>query len=92
MQLFLDENDKPIIPKCGNCIHWTILEKFKERSSLGYCKKIKLLFAFTGKSNVYAMTKDFYSCDKHEHIHAEKIKERGKVKEFASIEEAIGSK
>jgi hypothetical protein len=86
MQLYINDVGKPVIPKCGNCVHWMKLNS--QEKNVGYCKLIKLLFAFTRKSNVYAITKDFYYCEKQELVNLDILKEKGQMSEFSSIEEA----
>ena len=60
---FLNRNNIPIIRKCSNCINFKLIEN---GDSVGYCRVMPLLFAFTHESSVYAIVKDFYLCEKHE--------------------------
>jgi hypothetical protein len=63
MITYLNTNDKPIIRRCANCIHFQI---FDEAQMVGYCKATTVMFAFTMEKNVSLISKPFYLCEKHE--------------------------
>lgn len=88
MQLFINDSGKPIIPKCGNCAHWMKVNPKEKKNATGYCKLMKLYFAYTRKNNVYGMTKDFYYCDSHELENADLLTQKGNVQQFDSLEDA----
>jgi hypothetical protein len=88
MQLYTNDKGNPIIPKCGNCVNWHKVNPKEKRNALGYCKLVKLHFAFTRKENLYGMTKDFYWCESHEHLNKETLLLNG-YKEYESLEEAV---
>jgi hypothetical protein len=89
MELFINENNKPIIPKCGNCKHWSKIDPQQKQNVIGYCRLQKMLFAFTRKSNVYGMTKDFYYCENHSLQNIEKLEKNGYVRFYETIEDAV---
>jgi hypothetical protein len=89
MQFYINDFGKPIIPKCGNCAQWVKVNPKEKSSTIGYCKLSKLSFAFTRKESVYSMTKDFYWCENHQHINAEKLEKNGIVREYDDIEQAV---
>ena len=63
MLTYLNKENKPIIRRCGNCVHFNLISAI-ERT--GYCKQMPMLFAFTGEQTVFGITKTFYYCDDHE--------------------------
>jgi hypothetical protein len=60
---YKNKNGVPIIRKCTNCINF---KQIDDNQTIGYCKLIKLNFAFTHEQSLYAMVKDFYVCQSHE--------------------------
>lgn len=89
MELFINHSGKPIIPKCGNCTHWKKVNPEKKDENDGYCKLIKLQFAFTLKKNVYAITKDFYRCESHELHNHQQLEQAATKKYYDNIELAV---
>jgi len=72
IKTYINKNGTPIIRKCGNCIHYKIIE---DNDNLGYCRIQHLLFAFTHEESVYAMVKDFYLCIKHKLVNEDLLQE-----------------
>lgn len=89
MELFINYSGKPIIPKCGNCTHWKKVNPEIKNENKGYCKLLKLQFAFTLKNNVYAITKDFYVCDSHELHNFEELEKVASKRHYETIEIAV---
>jgi hypothetical protein len=89
MQFFTNDTGKPIIPKCGNCSHWIKINPKEKSNAIGYCKLLKMSFAYTRKENVYGITKDFYFCESHELINAQILAEKGNIKDYDGIEDAV---
>jgi hypothetical protein len=87
MELYINQYGKPIIPKCGNCAKWQKIDVENKKNVTGYCKALRLFFAYTQKENLYAITKEFYWCKNHEHLKT--ILDNTKTKEYNSIEDAV---
>jgi len=65
---FKNKNNVPIIRKCGNCVHYKLIE---DKDKIGYCNAMNLYFAFTHDKSVYAIVKDFYLCENHAFVNEE---------------------
>ena len=89
MELFINNFGKPIIPKCGNCHFWSKLNPTDKKENSGYCKLIRLQFAYTRKNNVYPLTKDFYFCDNHKLYNEEELETLTVKREYENIEQAV---
>lgn len=75
---FLNKNGLPIIRRCQNCKFWDKLNKNEEKNILGYCSLNKMFFSSTLEPTVFAMTKNFYVCEKHEFFNEEFLKSNSK--------------
>ena len=89
MITYKNENGRPIIRNCLNCKNYKAI---KNLDRTGYCDKLKMMFAYTMESNVFAQVRSFYLCESHlfaneEHLknHAESVDMRSCLKSKEEI-------
>lgn len=79
MLTYLNKGGNPIVRQCENCIHFNPIP---ESDRTGYCKKLPLIFAYTGKATVFAITRNFYFCQGHEFVNEQFLKENSMAVEM----------
>lgn len=72
---FKNRNGFPMIRRCFNCIFWNSQTQLPDNLKLGYCTNESLYFSFTLAPSAYAITKEFFLCEKHKFNNEEKLEQ-----------------
>jgi hypothetical protein len=73
-ETYLNRNGFPMLRRCKNCRYWNADTEFKN-FKFGFCKAQTLFFAFTLEENCHPITKEFYTCEKHEFEDENRLKD-----------------
>lgn len=80
MLTYLNKQGNPMVRQCENCQHFNPIPA-SDRT--GYCKKMQMIFAYTGTKTVYGMTRSFYVCENnHEFTNEDILKQSSRVVEM----------
>lgn len=85
IQTYQNELGNPIVRKCANCQNWMALATDQ---TMGYCKIMPILYAYTLEKTHYAITRKHNNCEQHVFANEAVLKEKSNLidydKEFLS--------